>query len=728
MKPHWLISVLILLCFSAAAQQTSQTGRRPKIGVALQGGGAKGLAHIGVLEWFEEHRIPIDYIAGTSMGGLVGGLYATGVRPAEIQQLIKTIDWDEVLRGEIPYQDLSFRRKEDLRAYPNSLELGLRHGIQVPGGLNSGHQVTLILDRFSLPYSSLKSFDDLPIPFRCVATEMVTQKQEVFKGGSLAEALRSSMSLPAVFTPVRNDGKVYVDGGLLNNLPTNVVKQMGADIVIGIHLSTGPVDPETTRSLFGVMGQSVDVMINANVFRGMEMSDILITVDVSGYTALDFKRSEEIPAKGYEAAAGKANVLSTLALDDESWQQHLAQRESRRVRSVPSPRFVEVEGTNPQRAQDIQRSLKGYLGQPIDTSKLENDLTRLTGSGLFNRIGYGLTSRAGKEGLLISTEEKDYAPPFFKPGFHVGGSDVENVRFSLGARVTFIDVGGHRSEWRNDFSLGSISSIGTEYYHPLTPEGRWFIAPRASASSSAFDIYFRNDLLAEYRLNQSAFGLDVGHGIDRFSEIRLGYEAGYLNASPRLGNPSLGSPSGRTGATSIRYALDRLDSPVIPRRGVRIQVNLQWVDASPGALRGFPSAEASFAVFQPVSKPASVYMLASGGTTFGRDQVGFPQFSLGGPSRLAAYGLNEFLTNQYFLFRLGFLHRLAQLPPFLGRGIYFNSLYELGKAYRTSSISNLPNDVAVGIETDTVLGPAFVGVSIGDTGHRKVFFQLGRFF
>jgi NTE family protein len=339
-----------------------------------------------------------------------------------------------------------------------------------------------------------------------------------------------------------------------------------------------------------------------------------------------------------------------------------------------------------------------------------------------------LTSRAGKQGLLVSAEEKDYAPPFLKPRFYVDGADVKNVRFGVGARVTFMDVGGYRSEWRNDFSLGSVSSLASEYYQPITPESRWFVAPRVSGSSSAFDIYSRNELIAEYRLNQAAFGLDMGYGIDRFSEIRVGYEAGYLNFSRRLGNPPLSPLSGRVGTTTIRYALDRLDNPVIPTRGVAIRTDVQWVDANPGALRGFPSTEASFAAFQPVSEPASVYVFVAGGTTFGRDQTGFPKFSLGGPSRLAAYGHNEFLTNQYFLFRLGYLRRLAQLPRFLGRGIYLNSVYELGKAYQASTVSSLPNDVAVGLGADTVLGPAFIGFSLGDTGHRKLFFQFGKLF
>ncbi len=224
--------------------------KRLKIGVALEGGGALGLAHVGVLRWFEDHHIPIDYIAGTSMGGLVGGLYATGKSPAELKAIVHNQDWNAIIVGQGNYRDLSFRRKEDQQAFPNRLEVGLKHGFSLPSGLNSGQGVSLLIDRETLPYTHTGSFDDLPIPFRCVATNLVTGKSFVFDHGSLAQALRATMSLPGVFAPVRDGNDVYVDGGLLGNLPTDVVRQMGADVVIAVHLETAPTDASQIQSLF----------------------------------------------------------------------------------------------------------------------------------------------------------------------------------------------------------------------------------------------------------------------------------------------------------------------------------------------------------------------------------------------------------------------------------------------------------------------------------------------
>src|SRR6267142_383894 len=209
---------------SPPAADSSAKPSRPRIGVALEGGGALGFAHIGVLRWFEEHHIPIDYIAGTSMGGLIGGLYATGKTPKQMEDFVREQDWNTIIGGRTPYEDLSYRRKEDLRAFQNPIFLGLKHRLSVASGLNAGHEVSMLIDRETLPYSNLDSFDDLPIPFRCVATDLVSAKQVVFSQGSLQTALRAPMSIPGLFAPVHDGDRVYVDGGLIGNLPTDVVR------------------------------------------------------------------------------------------------------------------------------------------------------------------------------------------------------------------------------------------------------------------------------------------------------------------------------------------------------------------------------------------------------------------------------------------------------------------------------------------------------------------------
>jgi NTE family protein len=723
-----LISLLLLMPGPLRSQQSSAPRRRPKIGVALEGGGAMGLAHIGVLKWFEEHHIPVDYVAGTSMGGLVGGFYATGMSPDELRALINGMDWRKILGDRTPYEDLSFRRKEDQRAYPNSLIFGLREGLSLPAGLNAGHQIGLIIDRITLPYDRVSSFDSLPVPFRCVATDLVSGKPYVFKDGSLAVALRATMSIPGAFSPVHDGKAVFVDGGLLNNLPTDVVRQMGAEIVIAVHLERGPVEAKDIQSVFSVLDHSVSALLDENELRSLEQADAVIAVPLTEFRTRDYAKSEQIMKRGYEAANAHAQLLEAFALGDADWQERWREREARKRSDIPTPQFTEVEGTNAHEATDVSRYVKQFQGQPVNPEKIDEVLTRLTGVGRYDSAGYRLIDKNGQTGLLIQVVEKNNAPPMFQTAFEVDGSQSGNVDFTMGTRFTFMDVAGFRSEWRTDVLLGNTYGIQTELFRPFRAESRWFLAPHADASDTTFQIYAKNDPLADYRIYRANIGADVGYTFGRFSELRVGYEVGSLNTKLRLGSPEIPSVAGQVGQTRVRYLLDHTDDPVIPRSGFSAETNFRWFDQSPGAKGGFPSMDVKLGYFQPITQPASLFVESEGGTTFGNTSTGVPQFFLGGPVRLSAYGQNEFQGNQYYLIRAGYLRDLVTLPPFLGKKVYAVGTYEIGKMYGVTTGSEFPNDVAAGLLAETALGPFFIGGSVGDSGHRKWFFQLGRVF
>jgi NTE family protein len=733
---HWearmrrtvFILLLLLLPGATRAQQNDTPRPRPKIGVALEGGGAMGLAHIGVLKWFEEHHIPVDYVAGTSMGGLVGGFYATGMTPDELKTLIDGMDWRKILGDRTLYEDLAFRRKEDQRAYPNSLIFGLRGGLTLPAGLNAGHQIGLIIDRMTLPYDEMPSFDALPTPFRCVATDLVSRKSHVFEDGSLAVALRATMSIPGAFSPVHDGKAVYVDGGLLDNLPTDVVRQMGADIVIAVHLEPAPVDAKDIQSVFSVLNHSVRVVLEENELRSLAQADAVVSVPLSEFSTVDYAKSGQIMQRGYEAANARARLLEAFALDDAQWREHQHLREARKRTEVPTPQFIEVQGTNAHEATDVTRYVKRFQGKPVNPAKLDEVLTRLTGVGRYDSAGYRLVEKDGQPGLLVDVVEKNYAPPMFQTAFEVDGSQSGNVDFTMGTRFTFMDVAGFRSEWRTDLLIGNTYGIQTELFRPFRAESRWFFAPHADASDTTFPIYAKNDPLADYRIYRTNIGGDIGYSFGRFSELRVGYEVGSLNTKLRLGSPEIPSVEGRVGQTRLHYLLDHTDDPVIPRRGFSAETNFRWFDQSPGANGAFPSMDLKLGYFQPIARPASLFLESEGGTTFGSTATGVPQFFLGGPERLGAYGQNEIHGNQYYLVRAGFLRDLLILPPFLGKKVYAVGAYEMGKMYGVTNTSEFPNDVAAGFLAETAIGPFFIGGSVGDSGHRKWFFQLGRVF
>ena len=732
-KNLFLCGILLTVAYAIAQDSTvpaPAAPRRPKLALVLEGGGALGLAHVGVIQWMEEHRIPVSYVAGTSMGGLVGGIYATGRSAAEVREVVSTIHWDRVLRGQTPFEYLAFRRKEDAREYPSTLEFGLRNGLQFPAGFNTGQEVSLILDRVALPYSDIPSFDDLPIPFACVATDLVSSKEHVFRSGPLSVALRSTMSLPGLFTPVRYGDHLYADGGLLNNIPIDVARGMGADIVIGIHLEVAPLSPNENLSSFSVLGRSIAVMISANELRSMEKADLLVSVPLQKYTALDYNKADDIIKAGYEAAATKATVLSAFSVNEAAWEEYLSERNARR-KTTPVPQFIEVAGTTPQLAGAIEKEVSGLVGKPIEQEKLDHDILTLAGMGQFSSLSFSMVEKNGQRGLQIQAEPKRYAPPIVRPLISIDGSDYNNVLFSLGARITFLDFGSFRSELRNDVIFGSQYGVSTEYYHPFTTISRWFVAPRAGFLSAQYPVYSNNDLIASYRRRETGGGIDVGYESGRSGELRLGYEGGYERLSRQVGNPTLVPVvSGQSGDVRLQFVLDQLDDPVIPRAGNYVKIYQKYYHTNPGTSGGFPLFEGHVDKFFRLSGPSSVFAIAAGGTSYGY-KVGVPAFSLGGSQPLAAYNTNELLTDQYFVAQLGYLRRLITLPPFLGDSLNAVGLFEVGKTYQLPNgppPPYLPGDLAGGLIVNTIFGPVEVAGAVGNYGRGRFFFRVGRIF
>ena len=301
--------------------------QRQRIGVAFGGGSARGLAHVGVVRWLEEHRIPIDLIAGTSMGGLIGGAVAAGMSSGELAALLRDVNWDEMF-GFSPFQYKNIRRKDDARDYPSRIELGVKGGIALPIALNNGQQVDFFLARIAGPYGTLSSFDELPTPFRAIAVDLVAAQEVVLESGSLASALRATMSLPVVFPPVERDGRVLVDGGAMNNVPADVVRGMGADVVIAINVGYMGDTRTVSRSLLGLMNQTVDVMMQATTRTSMKSADVVINPPLNGFASLDWRRSVELEEEGYKAAEAMKDQLLRYAVDEGQWAAYL---ESRRL-------------------------------------------------------------------------------------------------------------------------------------------------------------------------------------------------------------------------------------------------------------------------------------------------------------------------------------------------------------------------------------------------------------
>ena len=708
---------------------------RKKIGLVLSGGGARGFAHIGVIRVLEENHIPIDYISGASMGGLVGALYSTGRTPDEMEQLVETLDWGKLLRGKPAFDDLTFRRKEDRRNLPGAITLGGKSAkdLNLPSSLNPGHEIGLVLDHLMLPYGDNTDFDSLPIPFRTVATDLVSAETVVLKSGSLAQSLRATMAIPAVFAPVELNGRILADGGILNNIPTDVAKEMGADIIIVVNIETPIGDRSSLQDLVGILGQTFLVATIENSRRSLRQANVIFAPDLGNYSTFDFTAGKEIVKLGYEDARNKVELLKSLALNDSDWQQYLA---SRRAKVLPNEEkvleFVEIEGTDNLKAKrKIEQKLGDkYAGKPLDEKALANDLTELTGTERFDNLGYGLTKHNDKTGLQVRVydpKQRTERTTVLEVGVDVNNAENDIVNFNARGRLTFFDVGGDGNEWRNDISIGSRTFFGTEFYRPLGTS-RFFTAPNAFYEERRVNFFQDGDRLAEFTFRTTQIGIDLGYSLSRNSELRFGYSIGHLKASRRIGNSLFADLSGKVSFASLRWNFDTRNNSQIPTRGIEFKNSLNYYFASPGASSDFPQAESEINAFHSFNDKNIVFGFGGGGTSFGKTAPLFQQFTLGGLFNVGGYGSGEFRNSNYLRGGFGILRETFSAPAFIGGKLYFGGWYEGGSSFENFDAAKYRQSVTGGAVLETRIGPIFLGGSFAEGGRRKLYFSLGRFF
>jgi NTE family protein len=711
----------------AQAQVEIPATKRPSVGIALGGGSSWGFAHLGVLQWLEENRIPIDYVAGTSMGGLIGGAYATGMSPAEIQEMIATFDWDTAFLGRAPYREKSFRRKEDQRAFPVNFEVGLRGGFRLPAGLDPVHPVGMLLSRIALPYSALGDFDALPIPFRCVATDMEKAEQVVLHDGSLAEAMRATMAIPGVFTPVERNGRILADGGLLNNVPADVVKAMGAEVVLAVDVGTELNDRTTFDSLTGMAAQAISVMIYHRSRQIAQLADLVIAPEILALPSKDFRQSAALARQGYLAAEARGRFLRTLQLDEEAWQAHKMARELRRRRSPVIPAFVTVEVLGASPTPNGRLGLTIPIGRPLDLAALEQGLTRVTGEGHYESLQYEMRTVEGREGLFIRAKEKGYGPPFLKFGLDINNARFGNPEMTLGARLTLMDVGRPRAELRIDLGVGSTQRMAAEYFRPLG-QTRAFVSTRAFYDRGLRDLFEGETKLADYRIRKTGVGIDLGYQFGLTHELRAGIETLRVNARGRVGLPRFEPVVGSANVARIRYAYDGLNQAVVPTEGTTVTSEARWY--AQGSAEGLlvPSAEVRTGSFHSFSPRDVGFLLTSGGVSRRTISGRLAPFTLGGTLRLGAFHLDELAGRHYAYLSPGYLRQVGRLPDFVGGKAYWASWIEHGSAFDVFSKAVWRSNLSTGFVLDTRLGPLFVGGSWGEGGRTKVYFAIGRLF
>ena len=509
----------------------AQPAPRPVIGLALEGGGALGLAHIGILQWLEENHIPVDRIAGTSMGALVGGMYAEGLTPAEIRAVGASEAFKNVFTLQAPYNDLSFRRRQDRREIPQSFTVGLRHGVRAPNGLVPERGINEFLATNMGSYNRNElDFDSMPIPFRCVATDLTTLKAVTFSQGPLPVAVRASISIPGIFPPVKtSEGHFLVDGGIMNNLPTDIVRRdLKADVVIAVYLKSDTLQPGDTASIVGVLNRAFSAGIEQNVAQAIPLADLVISVPLDRFATSDYAKSTPIIQAGYAAAEQNRTALLKYALNDTDWHAYI---DARNARIHPPPgmlRSVVVKGGSAGATRVVLADMKPLEGLPITPAATIAALKPIQSNGGYSAAyetftpqaagssAIGTPGKGGDTGILVKLTKDDKGPPYLIIGPEVAATTSNISRGELNFRVVDQNLGGFGSEGRATIEIGYRSALALEYYRLLTPSG-YFVQPHANVLRQPVYIWANQKRIAERFQQDLAAGLEVG----RTSAIRF---------------------------------------------------------------------------------------------------------------------------------------------------------------------------------------------------------------
>ncbi len=712
---------------------------RPVIGLALEGGGALGLAHIGVLQWMEDNHIPIDRIAGTSMGALVGGLYASGHSPAEMQKMATSDVFRAVFAMETPYTDASFRRREDRTELPQAIQFGLKGGVSlrnallVDNGLNEF--LAASLDRYN---SNKLSYDGLPIPFRCVATDLNTMQQVVFGGGPMPQAVRASIAIPGIFPPVQYRDHYLVDGAIMDNLPTDIVKQdLHSDVVIAVDLAPADLTGSDVASIVGVFARAFAAGTVRNERISKTLADVLISADTGKFSVGDYNKAADLIAVGYAAAEKSRAALKRYALNDEGWAAYLADRKARE-RSKPSTlQVVKMEGGSSGAQEAAQADVDNLKGKSIEPSALSHALRQIQGNGTYQTsfetfapsvpAPSGRTEPIGPDtGVLVRLTKVRNGPPFLLFGMDATAMSSNVTRSTTDLRLLGQNLGGFGSELRADVRFGFLTQVSGEYYRQLTVS-RYYIQPHVGIIRQPVYLWANQARISEQFSQQAGGGLDIGRTFNRNLEASLEWRAQVLRWHLVTGDDGTPNVSGTAQTAVAHLVWDHTESGIISPSGSRLEVSAgSLFDAV--ASRNAPLVEGKATKTFRITDENILAVSVEGNTYFRRNVTVPLRFTEGGPLRLSASSIDEYRGTDDFLVRAAYLRRVASLPSGLGQGVYVSFGYEGGEIWTPEQRAFLRQDGLLTVIAATPLGAITVGGAVGDAGRRKVFFSFGRLF
>ncbi|MGJ8663529.1 MAG: patatin-like phospholipase family protein [Marinicella sp.] len=732
-------SSLLILVFwvsSGSTQDNSTsinlTDKKLTIGLALSGGGARGAAHIGVLKKLDELNILIDYIAGTSMGALVGGLYASGLSPEEIEVIINEMDWGDILSDTANRENRSFRRKRDDDLYLVKSKARLKNGkVGLPSGIVVGQKIDFLLRSLTLDVSDLNDFGSLETPFKAVATDIVTGDAVVLESGDLALALRASMSIPAIFTPIEINGQYLVDGGVANNLPIDVVRSMGADIIIAVDISSPLLEREELANVFNITDQLTGILTKKNSqaqIKTLTDKDILIAPDLQGITMMDFERATEAMTIGYQSAQGPLTALTPYSdsTRESAAKTSLSDSSDKNERLIDN---IRIDNNSKVDSNLILANLSVNEGELLDIKKIEKDISLLYGWQLFENIRYDIKRINNESHLIITVDEKKTGISYLQFGMKLFDDFSGENDFDLAVAYTHPYINDLRGEFRAGLQIGNEPRLGFELYQPLDKKARYFISPQISYQKQNVLLFDANAITSEFDVESVSADLSFGYNIKQWGELKSGFRFIDGQAKIRIGDPNTPKLEFENSEAFVSFTYDQLNNLNFPTNGVLFNGEFKKVYDGFGL-----NTDDSFnqlgitAVLAQTWQKNTVIFKGLYGTTFNNNAPIQNLYTLGGFSNLSGFGENELSGQHRGLVSGVYLRKISEnslLPVYVGGSI------ELGNVWQLRNDISLDDSILAGslfVGVDSLIGPIYVAYGQAEGGNGSYYLYLGGLF
>ncbi len=717
---------------SGFSTTNAANSQRPKIGLVLSGGGARGFAHIGVLKVLEQNNVPIDYIVGTSMGSIVGGVYALGLTPEDIETSVTGIDWDKVFDDFARRSQKRFRRKLDDYDFFGIKRIGITEdGLEIPPGIIEGQQIELALDRLAYPGFGIEDFDKLSIPYRAIATDIETGKPFVIKNGNIARAMRASMSIPGALPAITIDGKLLVDGGIANNIPIDIVRNMGADIVIVVDVSEPLAGKDDLQSGIDVTAQLTTIMtrrVADQQLATLTKNDILIVPAEKDISASDFNKYPALIRAGEVAANKMLTTIKKYSLNVEDYADYKAALPVV-ARIKPVIDFIEVKNSTDLKDEIMQVRIHQKIGEPLDIEQLEEDLSYIYGLDYSSSVVYSVETRQGKTGLIIYVRDRPWARQYLQFGLSIESMfDIQSIT-NLHVAYTNPNLNDMAGEIRANGAVGSEPQINVQYYQPMNVALDFYVSTETGLETTVFPTLINSHIESMQSINRTYIAFSAGKTFAQTTDLNLGihYSDGKIKSISGL---KAIKPDFLESYVYVRLLHDSLNNLILPtsgflsslefranRKDLGSDVDLQQIKLRLGAAGSYDRYTilgrfiAETTLNDPTSPPQINNLFLRGGF-----------LELSGTIRNELLGQHFALAEAVFYRRLG---DFSLLPMYGGFSLETGNTW----FYRSDvSTSDLRYAGSVFVAADTFIGPIYLALGATDRGELAVYFNIGSTF